>query len=255
MENSALGDLDVASESTIEERLALAEQRLESVSRKRRDFWDMFEIFAKLLIPASITLAGYLFSEAAKQAEITSSEHIAAQQQAISQIQARVGQAQLVSTFMEALLSSDKPQRQRLAIEAVLVALPEDGPRLVAIVSQDKSSPQIQAAAQLSLDQRRSRLIQDCFSNDKPTRIKATTELVQGWQTDEKLIPELLAAIRQNISNASGVINSLVILENVSARLLGAHRDEVNSILNAVRSAGPQTASHVHQVELRLPSP
>ena len=83
---------------------------------------------------------------------------------------------------------------------------------------------------------------------------KATTELVQGWQTDEKLVPELLAAAQQNISNASGVINSLVILENVSTRVLAAHRDEVNSLLNAVRLAGPQTASHVQQVERRLTS-
>jgi hypothetical protein len=240
--------------STIEERLAVAEKRLEEVSQKRRDAWDILEMLAKLLIPASITFAGYLYSEGAKQAEIDSTEHIAAQQQALTQIQARVGQAQLVSTFMDALLSSDKPQRQRLAIEAVLVALPEDGPRLVAIVSQDKSSPQIQAAALSSLDQRRSRLIQDSFSNDKPTRIKATTELVQGWQTDQKLVPELVTVARQNIANASGVINSLVILENVSLGVLAAHQDEVKGLLNAVRSAGPQTAMHVRQVELRLPS-
>lgn len=237
---------------TIEDRLGLAEKLIKELKHKRRDSWDIFQIFASLLIPASITFAGYLYSEGAKQAEIMSSERIAAQQQATTQIQVRIGQAQLVSTFMDALLSSDKPQRQRLAIEAVLVALPRDGPRLVAIVSQDKSSPQIQAAALSSLDQRRSRLIQDCFSNDKPTRIRATTELLEGWQADQMLVPELLTATRQNISNSSGAINALVILENVSAGILVSHQDDVKSLLNSLRSAGPQTEAHVRQVESRL---
>jgi len=218
-----------------------------------RDFWDKFQIVASLLIPASITVAGYLYSEAAKQAEITSGERIAAQQQITSQTQVRIGQAQLVSTLMEALLS-DNSQRQHLAIEAVLVALPEDGPRLVAIVSQDKSRPQTQAAALSSLDQRRSRLIQDSFSDDKPTRIRATTELVQGWQADDKLVPQLLAAARQNKSNPSGVINTLVILENVRPGVLIPYQDEVKSLLNSVRSMGPQTETHVRQVEARFAS-
>lgn len=242
----------MATPATIEDRLELTEKQIEELKRKHRDFWDIFQIFASLLIPASITFAGYLYSDGVKRAEILSSERIAAQQQAITQIQVRIGQAQLVSTFMDALLSSDRPQRQRLAIEAVLVALPQDGPRLVAIVSQDKSNPQIQAAALSSLDQRRSRLIQDCFSNDKPTRIRATTELVEGWQTDEKLVPELLTATRQNISNSSGVINALVILENVSTGSLVSHRDDVKSLLNSLRSVGPQTESHVRQVGSRL---
>jgi hypothetical protein len=241
----------MATPLTVDERLELAEKRLEELQRKRRDSWDKFQIVASLLIPASITLAGYLYSEAAKQAEITSGERIAAQQQATSQIQAKVGQAQLVSTFMEALLS-DNSQRQRLAIEAVLVALPEDGPRLVAIVSLDKSRPVAQAAALSSLDQRRSRLIQDCFSNDKATRIRATTELVQVWQADEKLVPELLATARQKQSNSSGAINALVILENVTGGALAPHQDEIKSFLDSVRSAGPQTETHVKQVEARL---
>jgi hypothetical protein len=45
-------------------------------------------------------------------------------------ISARVGQAQLVSSFMDALLSDDA-RRRNLAVEAVLIVLPEDGPKLV----------------------------------------------------------------------------------------------------------------------------
>jgi hypothetical protein len=119
---------------SIEDRLIATEKRIDELKKKPKDFWDIFQIVATLLIPASITLAGYWYSEAQKQAEILSSENIAAQQRDTSLMQVRVGQAQLISTFMESLLS-EKPQRQKLAIEGVLVALPEEGPRLVQIVS------------------------------------------------------------------------------------------------------------------------
>jgi hypothetical protein len=95
-------------------------KRIDELKKRPKDFWDIFQIVATLLIPASITLAGYLYSEAQKQAEIRSSERIAAQQRETSQMQVRVGQAQLISTFMESLLS-DNTQRQKLAIAGVLV--------------------------------------------------------------------------------------------------------------------------------------
>jgi hypothetical protein len=236
---------------SIEDRLIATEKRIDELKKKPKGFWDIFQIVATLLIPASITLAGYWYSDAQKQAEIRSSENIAAQLRDTSLMQVRVGQAQLISTFMESLLS-EKPQRQKLAIEGVLVALPEEGPRLVQIVSEDKSSPAVQQAAIASLDQRRSRLITDCFSGDKLTRISATTELIQGWLRDKKLVTQLVETAQKNSTNASGVINTLVVLENVDGSLLAAHADLVTQFAESVRSAGPQTAGHVAQVEARL---
>jgi len=236
---------------TIEERLASVETGLARSERKPKDFWDKFQIVATLLIPAEIAFVGYIYTKTEKQWEIESAEHIAAQQQATTQIQARVGQAQLVSTFMEALLSTNA-ERQHLASEAILVALPADGPRLLAVISQDKSRPGAQAAAQSSLDSRRSLLIQNCFSDDKATRISATAELIQGWQDDPKLVPEILSVSRHNLSNLSGIINTLVVLENVKLTVLASDREEVQTFLESVRSNGPQTESHVKLVEARL---
>jgi hypothetical protein len=236
---------------SLEVRLSAAEKRIDELKKKPKDFWDVFQIIATLLIPASITVAGYMFSEAQKQAEIGSGERIAAQQRETSRMQVRVGQAQLISTFMESLLS-DNAERQKLAIAGVLVALPEDGPRLVQIVSQDRSSPIAQQAAITSLDERRSRLIQDCFSNDKEARIRATTELVQGWQADEKLVVELVDIAKKNSANASGIINALVILENVNISVLLPHSDIVRQFVDIVKSAGPQTSGHAAQVVARL---
>jgi hypothetical protein len=43
---------------TIDERLKVAEKRIEELQQRPRDFWDKFQIVAGLLIPASITFAG-----------------------------------------------------------------------------------------------------------------------------------------------------------------------------------------------------
>jgi hypothetical protein len=238
---------------TIEERLANAEKRIAELKKPTKDFWDVFQIVASLLIPASIAFVGYHYSETQKQAELQNNRITSDQQIATSHMQVRVGQAQLIATFMESLLS-EKPQRQRLAIAAVLVALPDDGPQLVKIVSQDTSRPESQTMALTLLDQRRSSLIRDCFNNDKPTRIRATTELSRGWQADDKLIGELLRAARAQADNAPGIINSLTILENVNGELITAHQEEITSFLNSLRSPGSETQGHISQVRSRLAS-
>lgn len=236
---------------TLEERLSDLEKQMSSSNKNSKDPWDIFQIVASLLIPASIAFVGYRYSEASKQSEIASNQSIAAQQQSMAQIQVKVGQAQLISTFMDSLLS-DNPKRQKLAMAAVLVALPDDGFGLVQIVSKDQSNPEAQKTALGLLDQRRSSLILNCFSDDKATRIRATTELVQGWQADDKLVPELMQTASKNLGNASGVINALVVLENVNLVALQANKEAVEPFLKSVVSAGPQTAGHVAQVRARL---
>ena len=56
----------------------------------------------------------------------------------------------------------------------------------------------------------------------------------------------------KNQTNASGVINALVVLENVNLAELQANRELIEPLLKSVSSAGPQTAAHVSQVEARL---
>jgi hypothetical protein len=178
---------------------------------------------------------------------------MAAQQRESAQTQARVGQAQLISTFMEALLS-DTPAKKLIAIEVVQYALPEEGPRLLQIISKDPSNPTVQKAALTSLDTRRAQLIADCFNDDSVTRKRAVADLIQGWQTDDKLVGELVEAASTKTSNGSGIINTLVVLENINPLLLRAHEEQIKVFLNTVRSNGPQTASHVAIVESKLQS-
>ena len=59
----------------------------------------------------------------------------------------RVSQAQLVSTFLNPLLSND-PDAQKLAIKALLIALPEEGPDLVQTLSSTTDDGDIKQFAE-----------------------------------------------------------------------------------------------------------
>ena len=72
---------------------------------KRKDGWDKFQIIAALLIPASIAAVGFMVSKSLKEAEIASAKELASGQEAVARINARVGQANLVNSFMDALLT------------------------------------------------------------------------------------------------------------------------------------------------------
>ena len=77
----------------LDRRLQAIETRLSAAESKRKDPWDKFNILGALLIPASITVVGYLYSTAMKDAEIAKGAELAERQEAIAKINARVGQA------------------------------------------------------------------------------------------------------------------------------------------------------------------
>lgn len=233
--------------TTMEERLAL----LENEKRKGKDKWDIFNIIASLLIPASIAFSGYYFSNALKQAEIQSSEALAARQAQIAIINAKVGQAELISEFLEPL-TGDNEQKKRIAIRGILIALPEDGPQLVSAVSESDPNAEIQAYAKSELDMQREQLIKRAFDDEKPVRISATTDLIRGWSRDAKLVPELISYANQNLTHKSGVINTLVILQNVDSQSLRDNREAVLDFIQRARPNGPQTAEHGDKVQARL---
>ena len=66
--------------------------------------------------------------------------------------------------------------------------------------------------------------------------------------------PQTAIAIRGSDSERSGIINSLVVLENVDRALLLAHGEAVRTFVNdsAIRSIGPQTQEHIKSIEARL---
>lgn len=95
----------------------------------RKDIWDRVASIAQILIPAAIALAGHLIAQGLKEAELAIEEIRVQQTHAIAQANKKIAQAKLVGTMMKSLTSPDSKER-KLAVQAVLIALPEQGPPL-----------------------------------------------------------------------------------------------------------------------------
>lgn len=121
--NNALSSFPDDNEELIEQ-VASLEKKLADLKRNRKDGWDKVQILIAFLVPVAIAFVGYVYSQSTKEAEIK-----------IAETNAKVAQAQLVHSFTDAL-TSPEPDKRKLAIEAVLLALPDDGTRLVQTVKQ-----------------------------------------------------------------------------------------------------------------------
>lgn len=128
------------------EKIDKLESEISKLQRGPKDGWDIFNIFASLLIPASITFAGVWVSKSLKEAEIESAREIASGQEEVARINAKVGQANLVYSFMESFFDSDIRERT-IAIEAMLIALPEEGLRLVNIIKDVDPNEEVKTFA------------------------------------------------------------------------------------------------------------
>ena len=135
----------------LEEKISILEDEVKKLKNEKKDPWDVLQILGGLFIPAAIAFAGWQYSVAMKDAEIKSSTKIAKLQiesseqkaefeQRISETNARVSQAGLVASFLKSLLSKEEAE-QKLAIEAVLIALPAEGPRLVKLLKESGEKP------------------------------------------------------------------------------------------------------------------
>lgn len=237
--------------------------RMDALERRPapKDLWDKLDVLAKVLVPLTVVAAGFFFSCALDHAQISSAERLkerdisaAADLKerdiAVAVVNSRVQQASLINLFMEALVSGSTPRRQ-LAITAIMIALPQDGPELVRVVSASEKDGGISKFADDALAQRRGYLIHRLFADSADVRIPASLSLVQGWRSHPELVPVLLDTARQHLDNKNGVFNTLGILVQMdptalrlhltdietfaTAAVVGIDRDSIRSIANKVR--------------------
>jgi hypothetical protein len=186
-----------------------------------------------------------------QQAQISSNERQAQQANVIADANTKIAQAGVISTMMKSLTSPNSQER-KLAVAAVLIALPEQGPVLARTIAQSDDDESVKLAATASLKQRVNALIRDLFAESATVRIAAAQNLLQGWQNEPNAVLTLVEFANQNLMNANGVFNTVVVLSQYSQGALQAHRDAVTEFLNAARKQGPQTAAKVTDVLRRL---
>jgi hypothetical protein len=217
----------------------------------RKDVWDRLTALATILVPAAIALAGHFVAQGLQRAQISSSERQAEQSNAIADANTKIAQAGLISTMMKSLTSTNAQER-KLAVAAVLIALPEQGPVLARTIAQSDDDESVKLAAQASLKQRVNTLIRDLFAESAAVRVVAAQNLIQGWQNEPNAVQTLVEFANQNLTNANGVFNTVIVLNQYSLSALQAHRQLVTEFLSTARQQGPQTAAKVTDVLRRL---
>jgi len=147
----------------------------------------------------------------------------------------RVGQNSLAEADFEKVLALPVDEKMRSETQRFLRGL---------------QAPQAPPPDDPVSDNRRNQLIEKMFDDDRATRIAATTALILGWKHDAKCIPPAVAAAQAHITNASGVINTLVLFESMDSKTLSEHRSEIDALLDSLARAnpGPQTAEHIRNV-------
>lgn len=217
----------------------------------KKDTWDRLTALSTILVPASIALAGNFIAQGLKQAEINSEERRAEQSNSIASANTKIAQANLINTLMKSL-TSNNPQERKLAVEAVLIALPEQGPVLVRTIAQSDEDKTVQAAAITSLEQRVSLLIRELFSEDAQVRIGAAQDLIQGWRNEPNVVQALIEYATQHRDNSNGIYNTVVVLNDFSLHALQAHKQEIIKFIEIAKKTGSKTETKAAALVIRL---
>ena len=90
--------------------------------------------------------------------------------------------------------------------------------------------------------------VKEIFAGDKSTRIAATTRLIIEKKHDPATVNLSVQAALAHPENKSGLINTLVYLENVDPAILKRNGAEIEKLLKVAEANGPQTAGHVAKV-------
>jgi hypothetical protein len=218
---------------------------------QKKDWLDRISALATILVPAAIALAGHLIGQGIKEAEIASQDKRASQDRALARDTLRVTQAGLINTLMKSLTSTNSQER-KLAVQAVLIALPEDGPTLARTVEQSDEDKNVQAAARASINQRLDSLMQEMFSADAELRRAAAQQLVQGWRTDPAAVQTIIAYATAHPANENGVYNTVVVLTDFSATALSQNRSQVIAFAEQAKKTGSNTAARAQTLLSRV---
>lgn len=86
------------------------------------------------------------------------------------------------------------------------------------------------------------------FSGDRDARIEATTKLVIERKKDPAAVGLALHTATLQPKNLNGVVNTLVLLENVDPAILRNYRDEISRLFELVEGNGEVTRQHIRNV-------
>lgn len=177
--------------------------------------WSRVSVLISSLNPILLLVIGFYLNQGIQGAKLQieeNSAHLsdlktAAEASAIT-TQTRMDKVKVISDFINDLTGPNEHRRQ-LAIEAIVIALPDEAARLLKTVASFNVSGGLVtekdvAAANSVLDSTRASLIVDMFSVDRATRIEALRTLERGWTDDKALTIMLLDRAMRDVQARSG---------------------------------------------------
>lgn len=241
-----------------------------------KDSWDKIQAVGALLsgiaIPLLLFFASYKADALRKAADQSARElqqqaeasalklqreaDESARERALTQgdMSLRVSQASIIPPLIDGLLSADAKKR-KLAISAILIALPVDGPKLVQELGAQSEDADVKSYAQKALSDRKEKLVADLYASDASTRTTAASALVTGWKNDGDIAKRVIDSAQRQPGNETGVYNSVVVLNGLSRNALAPHKSEVETFLKSASQQGAKTASQAQRVEAKLRAP
>jgi vacuolar-type H+-ATPase subunit H len=167
----------------------------------------------------------------------------------------RVAQASIIPPLIDGLLSTDIKKR-KLAISAVLIALPVDGPKLVQDLGAQSEDDEVKSYAEKALNERKEKLVADLYAGDEGASTTAARALVSGWKNDGDVAKRLITKAQKQPENKTGVYNSILVLDGLSRSALAQNQRELEPLLKAAASQqGTKTAIQAERVEAKLHAP
>lgn len=242
---------------TFEDRLRRLEKLADNSSPNRKDVWDILSVIGGLLIPVAIFAVGQQYASRMAQAAIKSEEARSAGSLSVSKVGARVSQASFLLSSVETLAGADGPKK-RLAIQALLIAFPEDGERIVREVSETDSSPEIRQFALQSLSKQWESSIQRLFTADSLGKREAADKLLQEGRTDKTLVLALLESAQRALNDPQtpgrdgGIYAILVVLSEVNPEALAPYEADLRRLAERARPMGERTSNRVDILLRRL---
>lgn len=216
-----------------------------------KDNWDRVTALATILVPAAIALAGHFIASGIQKAEIASQAQQADDANAIAATNTRVSQANLIGTMMKYLTSSN-PQERKLAVQAVVIALDDEGRVLAKTIADNDVDPSVQSVAAASLDSRAQSLVHDLFSDEGPKRFSAARNLLDNWSNDARAAKLLIAEAQANLDNTEGIYTAIGVLSDFTASALKVNAAALRTLFANVADPAQKTKNQIEDMKSRI---
>jgi len=208
--------------------------------QKKREF--LVNLVSSILLPLTIALSGYWFSQAIKTQELKANarearardslENIHYQEQLKLSLQSqRLENYKFITPLLEILLSPD-PKRRTYATSVILEIMPEEGPQLLNIAKS--SDPANSAEYEKTLVSKQAILVANLFADDASVRTSSANDIMVNWYKTSDIVQVLLDYANAHLENANGIFNTVVVLQNMSGRVLKVNKPKIQQFLQTV---------------------